>query len=114
MSENLKPLRWIATVTYRTDSGPTEVNHAFQELDELADIIEAGPNWKRAYPAQPGTGPEGETCKTCEHLHRNRQAKVYLKCWKMQTVWTGGGGSDVKARAPACSQWQANKLEEGE
>lgn len=45
MSENLTPLRWIATVTYRTDSGPTEVNHAFQELDELADIIEAGPNW---------------------------------------------------------------------
>jgi hypothetical protein len=72
------------------------------------------PNWKRAYPAQPGTGPEGETCKTCEHLHRNRQAKVYLKCWKMQAVWTGGGGSDVKARAPACSRWQAKKPEADE
>jgi hypothetical protein len=45
MTENLKPIRWLATVTYRTDSGPTEVDHAFQELGELADIIEAGPNW---------------------------------------------------------------------
>ena len=68
-------------------------------------------NWKRAYPAQPGTGPEGEMCKTCAHLHRNHLAKVYFKCWKMQAAWTSGGGSDVKARAPACSQWLARAKE---
>jgi hypothetical protein len=64
-------------------------------------------NWKRAYPAQPGSGPEGETCKTCAHFHRNEMAKTYFKCKLMSAVWTGGGGSDIKARCPACSKWEA-------
>jgi hypothetical protein len=42
---NLPPLRWLATITYRTDSGPTDVDHAFEELDELHDLVEAGPSW---------------------------------------------------------------------
>ena len=37
--------RWLATVTYRTDSGPTEVDHAFGELFDLHDLIEDGPSW---------------------------------------------------------------------
>jgi hypothetical protein len=60
----------------------------------------------RGYAAQPGTGPAGETCKSCRHLYRNRLAKTYLKCALMQAVWTGGGATDVKARAPACRRWE--------
>ena len=33
-----------------------------------------------AHAAPPGTGPEGETCKSCLHIYRNRLSKVYLKC----------------------------------
>ncbi len=72
------------------------------------------PKWKRAYPAQPGTGPPGQTCKTCKHYFRNDyHAKVYLKCGLMQNAWTHGAASDIKASSPACSNWWI-KLKGGE
>jgi hypothetical protein len=37
--------RWHATVTYRTDDGPLEVEHDFEELRELHDLVELGPHW---------------------------------------------------------------------
>lgn len=60
----------------------------------------------KGYAAQPGTGPAGETCGSCAHLYRNRMAKTYLKCALMKAHWTGGGATDVKARAPACRRWE--------
>lgn len=62
---------------------------------------------KRGYAAPPGTGPVGETCKTCRHLFRNRQSKTYLKCNLMRAHWTGGFGTDILAKAPACREWSA-------
>lgn len=59
------------------------------------------------YAAKPGTGPIGESCKTCRHLYRNEQSKVYLKCDLMKAKWTGGRASDILAKAPACSRWEA-------
>ena len=59
------------------------------------------------YAAQPGTGPESETCGTCAHLVRKQMAKTYLKCGLCKAQWTGGGGTDIKARSPACSKWEA-------
>lgn len=61
---------------------------------------------KRGYAAPPGTGPAGETCGSCEHLYRNRMAKTYLKCSLMSGVWTGGAGTDILAKAPACRLWK--------
>ena len=61
----------------------------------------------RGYAARPGSGPKGETCKTCRHLFRNRLAKTYLKCLMARAKWTGGRASDVLARAPACRMWEA-------
>ena len=37
--------RWTATVTYSTDAGPVNVIHEIEELDELQDLIERGPDW---------------------------------------------------------------------
>lgn len=65
----------------------------------------------RGHAAQPGTGPEGETCRTCDHLYRRRYSKTYLKCGLMQAHWTGGRGSDVRARDPACRRWEPKKEE---
>lgn len=59
------------------------------------------------YAAVPGTGPAGETCSTCRHIYRKRMAKTYIKCALMQVRWTGGAGTDIKAKAPACSKWEA-------
>jgi hypothetical protein len=54
----------------------------------------------------PGTGPEGETCGSCANLYRKQMAKTYLKCGLTRALWTGGGGTDVRARDPACSKWE--------
>ena len=37
--------RWIATVTYRSELGPFNVDHYFEELYELHELIEHGPDW---------------------------------------------------------------------
>lgn len=67
------------------------------------------PTPKRGYAAPPGTGPIGEYCKTCEHLARVKCAKVYLKCALEKHRWTGGPGTDVAAKSPACSKWEKAK-----
>lgn len=38
-------LRWHASVLYRTDDGEREIEHRFEELDDLQDIIERGWDW---------------------------------------------------------------------
>jgi hypothetical protein len=58
------------------------------------------------YAAQPGTGPIGQTCRTCKHIYRKEMGKTYLKCGLTRRWWTGGGGTDIKASAPACSKWE--------
>lgn len=65
------------------------------------------PTQPRGYAAPPGTGPEGETCKTCKHIYRYRSAKTYLKCGLNRSNWTHGPGSDIRAGSPACSKWEA-------
>lgn len=67
------------------------------------------PTPKKGYAAPPGTGPDGETCGSCRHLFRNRMAKTYLKCGLMWRFWTGGAGSDVLAKSPACRNWEAEE-----
>jgi hypothetical protein len=37
--------RWIVTPTYRSEHGPVAIEHYIEELDELFDLIEDGPNW---------------------------------------------------------------------
>lgn len=59
--------------------------------------------------ARPGSGPKGETCRTCGHLTRIRRAKTYLKCMLMHEHWTGGGKTDVRAKDPACRLWEKNE-----
>ena len=37
--------RWRATVFYRTESGPLDIEHDLDELADLHDKVEAGPHW---------------------------------------------------------------------
>jgi hypothetical protein len=60
----------------------------------------------KGYAAPPGTGPAGETCRTCAHYARVEHAKVYLKCLKVRERWTNGPGTDILARSPACHYWE--------
>lgn len=61
----------------------------------------------KGYAAPPGSGPTGETCKSCQHLVRRVKARTYLKCGLMERGWTGGAATDVRASSPACSRWDA-------
>lgn len=62
---------------------------------------------KHGHAAAPGTGPAGQTCGSCRHLHRRNMSKVYLKCGLMRAYWTGGASTDIRARDAACSRWEA-------
>jgi hypothetical protein len=69
-------------------------------------------HWKRegenATPSPIGSGPPGETCKTCIHDTKlDYHGKTYHKCGLMQKHWTHGGASDIKLRWAACSHWNA-------
>ena len=54
--------RWLAIVKYRTDVGVNEVDHQFDELFELHDLIERGPDWN---------------CLEGIHIQLNPQRKAY-------------------------------------
>jgi len=73
------------------------------------------PTVKNGYAAQPGTGPEGETCKTCEHKVRlgRHGGKSFLKCKQREATWTNGEGTDILARTPACSKWAPRTSSDG-
>ena len=40
-----KSLRWIATLTYRTNAGPEIKQHFIDEISDLHDLVEDGPNF---------------------------------------------------------------------
>ncbi len=58
------------------------------------------------YAARPGSGPEGETCKSCQHRvrHESGGGKVFQKCGLIK--WTFGAATDIRAGAAACSRWE--------
>lgn len=82
--------------------------------DLLGDVITAvngkepnrKPTVRKGYAAIPGTGPAGETCKTCTHaVGTGNCSKVYHKCYLMKAHWTGGQGTDILLKSPACRNW---------
>src|SRR5580693_520660 len=54
--------RWLAIVKYRTNTGGNEVDHQFEELFELHDLIERGPDWN---------------CVESIHIQLNPRRKAY-------------------------------------
>jgi hypothetical protein len=77
-------------------------------VEEARRLLKAKPKpTKRGYAAPPGTGPVGETCKSCRHYRSVcGGAKSFPKCALMQASWNHGYGTDILARAPACREWK--------
>ena len=67
------------------------------------------PTVANGYAALPGTGPDGETCGTCAHHVIRVFSKNYHKCLLMKGKWTGGTGTDIRVRSPACSKWEKDE-----
>jgi len=58
------------------------------------------------YAAPPGSGPTGETCKTCINAHNlPRGARSYWKCLCVKP--THGTGTDIRLKSPACRYWRS-------
>jgi len=63
------------------------------------------PGQANGYAARPGTGPAGETCKTCANAWRKTTYRhAYWKCGL--TKCTCGYGSDIRLKSPACQFWK--------
>lgn len=67
------------------------------------EYIEKPPEFKsNATPAPRGSGPDGETCKTCNSSIRiGYHNKYYWKC-NLKSPWTHGAGSDIRLKWDAC------------
>lgn len=88
------------------------------DLQALADGPMLTPQQRRAlhkrlsksgHAMPPGTGPFGETRRSCQHLARNQMhsGKTFMKCALRRANWTSGYETDVRARDAACSKWEA-------
>lgn len=61
----------------------------------------------KGYAARPGSGPAGETCKSCLHYCRVKwKAGTHLKCGLLKWRWTHCPGTDIRAGSPACRYWE--------
>ncbi len=62
----------------------------------------------KGYAAQPGSGPAGETCGSCFHAIAtgDNPPRTYYKCQLLRPYWTGGYGTDILLKAPACCWWE--------
>lgn len=67
---------------------------------------------KNGYAAPPGTGPEGATCKQCQHktsFGNSGGGKHFIKCELRRDTWTHGEGTDILAGSAACSKFEPKK-----
>ncbi len=90
-----------------------EAIHAVNIFGEPITLHTRGKHYvqPRGYVCPPGSGPEGETCGTCKHANRQSnysENKSWIKCGLNRTRWTGGRGTDILARSPACRKWEAD------
>lgn len=61
----------------------------------------------RCTPARIGSGPDGKTCRDCQHYCRfQSNVKWVRKCWLMRLVWTHGAATDIKAGWAACREFE--------
>jgi len=91
-----------------------EMPRGESEKETMADqlqLFDAGPRKRvprpTCTPYPVGTGPRGETCRTCRWIVRLRGR--YLKCLKARVAWTHGGATDIRAKWPACKAWEARE-----
>ena len=63
---------------------------------------------RRGHAGNPGRGPAGETCGSCQSYATNQyHGKAWRKCELARANWTHGPGSDIRKKDPACEFWTA-------
>jgi len=82
---------------------PAPINDQLDLLGGQPSRHVKNPVW--GYAARPGSGPAGESCRTCACLRVSGRTRNYYKCALVKP--TGGPGTDIRLKSPACSQWRA-------
>lgn len=87
------------------------MDEARAELARIKSLPSANdrPVHLRCTPVPSGTGPAGETCRTCKHLCHTGHDGKYLKCGLCREMWTHGPATDLRARWPACAKWETKE-----
>ncbi len=80
----------------------TPINDQLDMLGGPPPVFVKNPVW--GYAARPGSGPAGESCKTCACAYAVGRTRNYWKCSLVKR--TSGPGSDIRLKSPACSQWR--------
>lgn len=72
-------------------------------IDAQGLVLKKG---KGFYAAAPGSGPAGETCRSCTHryFHESGSGKRFHKC--RLTNFSRGAGTDIRLSSSACSRWE--------
>lgn len=64
----------------------------------------------RGFAARPGSGPAGETCRSCDHSTRVQAgAGTVWKCALGKASWTKSPKTDIRINAEACELWEKDK-----
>lgn len=64
----------------------------------------------RGFAARPGSGPAGETCRSCDHSTRVQAGNhVVWKCALGRASWTKSPKTDIRINAEACELWEKDK-----
>lgn len=81
-------------------------------------VLPKGKEIPKGYAATPGSGPQGETCRSCKHyVSLKYHDKSYPKCLlrgktvrhlavgRLHVSWSHCYASDIRAKSPACKFW---------
>ena len=82
-------------------------------MDEQRDLFDCGdrppPKLTRrtCTPADPGTGPGGKYCASCEHFAAARRGTKWVrKCQRMRRYWSESRRTEIRGSWPACRDYQ--------
>ncbi|NVJ90855.1 MAG: hypothetical protein HWE34_04315 [Methylocystaceae bacterium] len=78
------------------------------ELTPKQELLhKIGKSEAKGYAWHPGTGPDGETCKTCRYPVDCGCNRTFYKCEMNKARWTNSRRTDILLKAPACRHWEA-------
>lgn len=79
----------------------------FGDVPDVQQKVKVRTAGRSAYPAAPGTGPEGKKCRHCKFcIWVHGGVRAYPKCEKNKPRWTHGTGSDINTRMPSCKLFE--------
>jgi hypothetical protein len=71
------------------------------------EVREPLKNLVKGYAARPGSGPVGETCRSCANAVSHETSRRYWKCALIKP--THGPGTDIRLKSPACAYWRTGQ-----